>query len=83
MSRPSIRCAQDRAARIPARDSETEPAMQLAASILVLLGGVYLALFASASGDVRSFGWILAVLGLLGIALWTALPQARRRPPPR
>jgi hypothetical protein len=44
----------------------------------VLLVGLYLTFFADAGGDMRVFGWILVVVGAIGLILWAVLPPMRR-----
>ena len=42
--------------------------MHLVMSGLVLLAGLFVALVADASPEMRVFGWVLAVIGALGLA---------------
>jgi hypothetical protein len=41
--------------------------MQLVMSGFVVLAGLYLALFAGVSGDLRLLGWVLVALGVFGL----------------
>lgn len=50
---------------------------QLLMSGVVLLAGLYVALVADASADLRFFGWVLVAVGVLGLAGTTL---TRRRP---
>jgi hypothetical protein len=52
--------------------------MQLAGSILALLGGLYVVLIADldeSSSDMRLLGWLFVVVGLLGLLLRFVLPR--------
>ena len=51
--------------------------MSFVMSALVLLAGFFVILFAGASSQMRVFGWVLVVVGVLGV-IGAAL--ARRRP---
>jgi hypothetical protein len=42
--------------------------LQLVMSALLVLAGLYLALGAGTAGDMRFFGWVLALLGAVGVA---------------
>jgi len=58
--------------------------MQLVASVLLIVIGVGLGLFVDA-GDMRIFGWVVAAVGALGLAIRWTLPRgsdgrAPRRP---
>lgn len=42
--------------------------MQLVMSLLVLAAGLYIALFLHASPEMQVFGYVLALIGALGLA---------------
>jgi hypothetical protein len=42
--------------------------LQILASALVVLAGLYVVLVASPSGGIRLFGWLLVVIGVFGLA---------------
>jgi hypothetical protein len=54
--------------------------MQLVASVVLILVGLWLALFAGASGEMSIFGWIVAGLGALGLIFRAVFPRQRRLP---
>ena len=58
--------------------------MQLVASVAVLVIGLLIAFVLKAAADLRIFGWLLIVVGLLGLASRVLLArlQARRDSPP-
>ena len=58
--------------------------MQLVASVTVLVIGLLIAFVLEAAADLRIFGWLLIVVGLLGLAsrVLVARLQARRDSPP-
>jgi hypothetical protein len=58
--------------------------MQLVASVAVLVIGLLIAFVLEAAADLRIFGWLLIVVGLLGLASRVLLArlQARRDSPP-
>ena len=60
--------------------------MQLVASVAVLVIGLLIAFVLEAAADLRMFGWLLIVIGLLGLASRVLLARLRDRrdaPPPR
>lgn len=46
-------------------------------SVLVLLSGLFVALFADTTQGIRLFGWFLVLIGVFGVAV---AMLARRRP---
>jgi hypothetical protein len=52
--------------------------LQILASGLVVLAGLYVALIASPSGGIRLFGWLLVLIGLSGLATAAWLRTRRR-----
>lgn len=50
-----------------AADAREVAQMALVASVFVLVAGLYLALFAHAAHDFALFGWVLVVIGGLGL----------------
>jgi hypothetical protein len=52
--------------------------MQLVMSAFVLAIGLFLALLADASGEMRVFGWVLVAVGGLGLVLRSVLRSAGR-----
>ena len=61
----------------PRQTTDGKAAVQLVLSGLVVLAGLFVALVADASPDLRAFGWVLVVVGALGLVAATLL---RRRP---
>jgi hypothetical protein len=52
--------------------------MQFVASVVVVVIGLLLALVYDAAGDMRVFGWVLVVIGLLGLVARSWLAHQRR-----
>ncbi len=48
------------------------------ASGFALLVGLYLAIFADVGGDMRLFGWLLVIVGAIGLILRSVLASVRR-----
>ena len=57
--------------------------VQLAASIILIVIGLAFALVLDIARDMQIFGWVLAVLGVLGIVTRVLVARARdgREPP--
>ena len=53
--------------------------MQFVMSVFLVLAGLWLALFADTSGRMELFGWVLVLIGALGLLARSAL-AGRRRP---
>jgi hypothetical protein len=54
------------------------------ASGAVVLMGLALALLLGADSNIRMFGWLLVVIGLLGfVSRWVISVQSNKRTPPR
>jgi hypothetical protein len=51
--------------------------LQLVASVLLIGIGLYVSLFADTSSDMRLFGWVVAVIGVLGVVVAVVLPRRR------
>jgi drug/metabolite transporter (DMT)-like permease len=51
--------------------------VQRVASVLLVLIGLYLAVIAGPAADMRLFGWVLVVVGVLGLVVATVLPRRR------
>ena len=54
-------------------------AMHLMMSAGTLVVGLLLALVFAAGTEFGPFGWMLAVLGAIGVVAWLVLPQPGRR----
>ncbi|HEU4349399.1 MAG TPA: hypothetical protein VFR35_16605 [Actinoplanes sp.] len=51
--------------------------MQLFMSVLVLVAGLWVALVLEATSELRVFGWVLVLIGALGVAV-AAVVRRRR-----
>jgi hypothetical protein len=55
--------------------------MQLAASVGLIVIGLFVALVARAPADLHAFGWLLAGVGVLGLVIrWAMARRGDRRP---
>jgi hypothetical protein len=59
------------------REDLGEADVQLVASGVVVVAGLFVALVADAPPDLRLFGWVLVAIGAIGVA---ASAVSRRRP---
>jgi hypothetical protein len=57
--------------------------LHLAASIIVILAGLYLGLVADTVGEMRVFGWALAAVGVVGLVSRWFIARATDRRDPR
>jgi hypothetical protein len=53
--------------------------MQIVAGVALLLIGLYVAVIADTSGDMRVFGWFLVGAGVLGLVSRALLPRRAGR----
>jgi hypothetical protein len=51
--------------------------LQLVMSAIVVLSGLYVVVLADASSEFRLFGWVLVVLGLLGMLAGVLMRRRR------
>jgi hypothetical protein len=51
--------------------------LQLVMSGIVVLSGMYVLVLADASSEFRMFGWILVILGLLGVLAGVLMRRRR------
>jgi hypothetical protein len=53
--------------------------MQLVASVVLIMIGLWLAFLVSNPGDLRIFGWVVAGVGVLGLIIRAVLAHQRDR----
>jgi len=53
--------------------------MQLVASVFILLAGLYIAVLSSVPDGFKAFGWVLVVIGGLGLVIRLIIAGGGRR----